>query len=259
MNLRSDCGFCHRTLMGLHTINASVNKSVALAQGCIALMLISIDMLLLFYARPYLEGIFFYADVPPSHLLNHAFKSALKPRPQAMPSSHAFSHALKPVHNQCFGRQLRRITKAALHSYSYRLACICYSMRARAWKALFSCGYRHHYLTCPWFTELPALLCLFVSDWKDFASCGFRLIAFTLVIIGFLFNCHQIADNQQKDEVCVDETILNRAFWFPITCAFALVLGGFVYDLRRKRHLEQRLPTIADKPEPAPPKLRFFW
>ena len=41
--------------MGLHTANAVANKSGALWQGCLALLLISADMLFLFYARPYVE------------------------------------------------------------------------------------------------------------------------------------------------------------------------------------------------------------
>ena len=40
--------------MGLHTINAVVVES-SLMQGCVALMLISLDMLLLFFARPFME------------------------------------------------------------------------------------------------------------------------------------------------------------------------------------------------------------
>ena len=41
--------------MGLHTFNAVVNTGGGLWQGCVALIVISIDMLLLFYGRPYVE------------------------------------------------------------------------------------------------------------------------------------------------------------------------------------------------------------
>ena len=41
--------------MGLHTVNAVAVQSGALWQGCLALLLISADMLLPFYARPYEE------------------------------------------------------------------------------------------------------------------------------------------------------------------------------------------------------------
>ena len=42
--------------MGLHTLNAVVTKPRPLLQGCMALLLILGDMLLLFYARPYMEA-----------------------------------------------------------------------------------------------------------------------------------------------------------------------------------------------------------
>ena len=91
--------------------------------------------------------------------------------------------------------------------------------------------------------------------------CGYRLLAFCLIIVGFLLNCHQIADQKEVEKICVPEPRLNIAFWFLIACAFAIVLGGLVYDLRRKRHLEQALPKYVETNTHLKGRhiLRWFW
>ena len=52
-------------------------------------------------------------------------------------------------------------------------------------------------------------------------------------------------DKKDIKSICVSETKLDAAFWLVIACAFGMVLGGLVYDLRRKRHLEQVLPKYS--------------
>ena len=85
---------------------------------------------------------------------------------------------------------------------------------------------------------------------QDFLDCGYRLIAFCLVIVGFLLNCHVlIRGKDEEDDIsntCVSETGLNAAFWTLVGLSFTMVLCGFIYDLRRKRHLEQALPEVVN-------------
>ena len=119
-----------------------------------------------------------------------------------------------------------------------------------------------------------------------FTSAGaYRVIAFFLVTNGLLLHCHlmermavkEMANEIEKaalhkslDDLCVPEATLNFFTWGLLACALLLVLGGFVYDLRRKKYVEQFLPEyIVDEGSKAkatkkkvndqPPELRWFW
>ena len=71
----------------------------------------------------------------------------------------------------------------------------------------------------------------FLEDWKDFLACAYRLLAFMLVVIGVLLDCHVIASKEDADIVCVGESTLNFGFWLIMACAFIMIASGVAYDV----------------------------
>ena len=49
----------------------------------------------------------------------------------------------------------------------------------------------------------------FVDDWKDMLTCGYRLVAFSIVIIGLLLHCSkQDSSNTRPNTACISKEML---------------------------------------------------
>ena len=81
-----------------------------------------------------------------------------------------------------------------------------------------------------------------------------------LVILGILLHCEKGGNG-----ICIQDSLLNMAFWLLVACAFALVCSSFLYDLCEKNRVEQSLPPTVALPNPDQSEadvdrtLRWFW